>query len=94
MNELGLSSSVINWPCVVVRPPGHHAGPRGAVPCSAHFSYRPEMCSSGFCLVNNVAIGAAHARRSYHPSARRSGCSCGETATVERIAIVDFDIHE
>lgn len=32
----------------------------------------------GFCLFNNVAIAASYARRHYH---------------VERIAIVDFDVH-
>ncbi len=45
-----------------VRPPGHHA--------------EPEL-SMGFCLFNNVAIGAAKALE----------------AGVERIAIVDFDVH-
>jgi acetoin utilization deacetylase AcuC-like enzyme len=46
-----------------VRPPGHHA----TVPPG-----------SGFCLFNNIAIGAAHAA-----TAHRLG----------RIAIVDFDVH-
>lgn len=44
------------------RPPGHHARPSGAM---------------GFCLLNNVAVAAAHAR----------------TRGVERVAIVDFDVH-
>lgn len=35
-----------------VRPPGHHAGPRGSAGCSSH----------GFCLISNAAVGAAHAR--------------------------------
>lgn len=46
-----------------VRPPGHHAEPR-----------RPM----GFCLFNNVAIGAAHARAAHG---------------VRRVAILDFDVH-
>src|SRR5258708_639703 len=46
-----------------VRPPGHHAEPR-----------RPM----GFCLFNNVAIGALRARAVH-------GCA--------RVAVVDFDVH-
>jgi acetoin utilization deacetylase AcuC-like enzyme len=47
----------------LVRPPGHHAERSRAM---------------GFCLVNNVAVGAAYAR------------SCRGAA---RVAIVDFDVH-
>ncbi|MSO74781.1 MAG: histone deacetylase family protein [Alphaproteobacteria bacterium] len=46
-----------------VRPPGHHAEPA-----------RPM----GFCLFNNVAIGAAHARAAHG---------------LRRVAILDFDVH-
>jgi acetoin utilization deacetylase AcuC-like enzyme len=46
-----------------VRPPGHHARPEAAM---------------GFCLLNNVAIGALHAL---------------EVHGLERVAIVDFDVH-
>lgn len=46
-----------------VRPPGHHAG---------------RANSSGFCIFNNVAVGAMHAL---------------EEHGLERIAIVDFDVH-
>jgi acetoin utilization deacetylase AcuC-like enzyme len=46
-----------------VRPPGHHAEPSQAM---------------GFCLFNNVVIGALHARAAHG---------------VQRIAIVDFDVH-
>eukprot|EP01037_Dinobryon_pediforme_P019024 gene19024-19370_t len=41
---------------VVGRPPGHHAGP---------FGWRPDMTSSGFCLLNSVAVAAAYARHHY-----------------------------
>ena len=45
-----------------VRPPGHHATPDTAM---------------GFCLFNNVAIGAAQAL----------------ARGIERVAVVDFDVH-
>jgi acetoin utilization deacetylase AcuC-like enzyme len=46
-----------------VRPPGHHAERRRAM---------------GFCLFNNVAVGAAHALSAHG---------------LNRVAIVDFDVH-
>ncbi len=46
-----------------VRPPGHHAERSRAM---------------GFCLFNNVAVGAAHAL---------------ERHGLERVAILDFDVH-
>ena len=46
----------------MVRPPGHHAEADRAM---------------GFCLYNNIAVGAAYARS--------RGCA--------RVAIVDFDVH-
>ncbi len=46
-----------------VRPPGHHAERRRAM---------------GFCIFNNVAVGAAHALAEHG---------------LRRIAIVDFDVH-
>jgi acetoin utilization deacetylase AcuC-like enzyme len=46
-----------------VRPPGHHAEPQ-----------RPM----GFCLFNNAAVAALHAR---------------ERWGVQRVAVVDFDVH-
>ena len=47
-----------------VRPPGHHAETARAM---------------GFCLFNNIAVGAAHAISTYK---------------LEKIAIVDFDVHQ
>lgn len=46
-----------------VRPPGHHAEP---------------MRAMGFCLFNNVAVGAMHARVAHG---------------LERVAVIDFDVH-
>jgi acetoin utilization deacetylase AcuC-like enzyme len=46
-----------------VRPPGHHAESQRAM---------------GFCLINNIAVGALHARAAHG---------------FQRIAIVDFDVH-
>lgn len=47
---------------IIGRPPGHHATPDAGM---------------GFCLLNHVAIGAAHAL----------------AAGIERVAIVDWDVH-
>lgn len=68
---------------VATRPPGHHAGPRGAVP-SHCFWKSPSSCSSGFCLINNVAVGAAYARQTYGRP---------PSGPFARVAIIDFDIH-
>jgi acetoin utilization deacetylase AcuC-like enzyme len=46
----------------LVRPPGHHSGPGRA---------------RGFCLVNNVAVAAAHAL----------------SRGLSRVAVLDFDVH-
>jgi acetoin utilization deacetylase AcuC-like enzyme len=46
-----------------VRPPGHHAEPERAM---------------GFCLFNNIAVGALHARAAHG---------------LDRIAVIDFDVH-
>lgn len=46
-----------------VRPPGHHATADTAM---------------GFCLFNNIAVGAANALA---------------TQSIERVAIIDFDVH-
>jgi acetoin utilization deacetylase AcuC-like enzyme len=42
------------------RPPGHHAGPSGLVPDG-----NDPNSSHGFCLLSNVALGAAYARAKY-----------------------------
>ena len=64
------------------RPPGHHAGPAGKVT-----NVNDPDGSSGFCLLNNVAIGAAFAR-----SVMRHARGPGRPA-INRVAIVDFDVH-
>jgi len=50
-----------------VRPPGHHAGPRGAVAPEHHL----ECKSHGFCLLNSVAIGAAYALNVHRATVKR-----------------------
>ena len=60
--DLVLSGEATSAFCAV-RPPGHHATRE-----------RPM----GFCLFNNVAIGAAHAL---------------EAHGLERVAVLDFDVH-
>ena len=60
-----------------VRPPGHHAGREGLI---------KDCISCGFCIFNNVVIGACHALDTYtHAStvaARRDTCTTGVDATV------------
>jgi acetoin utilization deacetylase AcuC-like enzyme len=60
--ERAMSGSHIST-LAMVRPPGHHAE-------HAH--------AMGFCLFNNVAVAAAHARQSLG---------------AKRVAIVDYDVH-
>jgi len=57
-----LTGAIVNAFCAV-RPPGHHAEP---------------IRSMGFCLFNNVAVGAQYAR---------------EKHGLGRIAVIDFDVH-
>lgn len=47
----------------LIRPPGHHAS---------------QEKGSGFCLFNNVAIGARYAQKQYG---------------IKRVAIIDWDVH-
>eukprot|EP00939_MAST-03C_sp_MAST-3C-sp1_P000997 g997.t1 len=49
-----------------IRPPGHHAGPRGKVA-----SIYDQCGSHGFCLFNNVAVAAAYARTGLRDDVRR-----------------------
>src|SRR5215831_19628541 len=60
--NLVLKGEVKNAFCAV-RPPGHHALPNHAM---------------GFCIFNNVAVGAASARTDHG---------------LKRVAVVDFDVH-
>lgn len=60
--DLVMAGAVENAFCCV-RPPGHHAGRKGA---------------AGFCIFNNVAVGAAHALTAHQ---------------LNRVAILDFDVH-
>lgn len=52
-----------------VRPPGHHAGPRGKVP-----SRKDPVGSHGFCLLNNIAIAAAYAMNVHRWGVGLGGC--------------------
>jgi len=89
---------------LISRPPGHHAGPHGCVPSNT-FWKRPDMTSSGFCLLNTVAIAAAYMRYTYGSLALRNQSLLHSTSSsssssavwkytkVPKIAIVDIDIH-
>ena len=57
----------------LIRPPGHHAGFYGPVE-------NPVVTSTGFCIVNNVAIGAAYTMNKYRDE-------------IKKIAIFDFDVR-
>ena len=66
--DLVMSQTHRNAVCAV-RPPGHHCGRSGRT---------GQVKSQGFCLLNNVAIGAKYALLKHD---------------LHRIAIVDFDVH-
>lgn len=95
--------AVVSGSCMTafcaVRPPGHHAGPTGIVP-----SENDPEGSHGFCLLNNVAIGAAYAMSQYGRDRGAYGLSAGVQRgvgaaaqegqpQVRKIAIFDFDVH-
>jgi acetoin utilization deacetylase AcuC-like enzyme len=56
-------AGVVNNAFCAVRPPGHHA---------------ESACAMGYCIYNNVAVGAAHALAEHG---------------LQRVAILDFDVH-
>lgn len=66
-NAIAAVESVVKGECrsafALVRPPGHHAEP---------------VRARGFCMLNNVAVAAAHAQS-------KLGC--------ERVLIIDWDAH-
>ena len=61
--DLVMAGTVENAFCNI-RPPGHHAERRRAM---------------GFCIFNNIAVGAAHALKQHG---------------LKRVAIADFDVHQ
>jgi acetoin utilization deacetylase AcuC-like enzyme len=61
--DLVIAGDVGNAFCAV-RPPGHHA---------------ESACAMGYCIYNNVAVGAAHALAEHG---------------LQRVAILDFDVHQ
>ena len=81
---------------VLGRPPGHHAGPSGCV-ASDYYWQRPDMTSSGFCLLNTVAVAAAYARYQYGRMAFANSINSNvirnNNSKPPRIAIVDIDVH-
>lgn len=60
-----------------IRPPGHHAGVFGK-------TFKNNECdqeqTNGFCYINNIALGASYLKSVYRKE-------------IQRIAIVDFDVH-
>ncbi|GBE62431.1 histone [Babesia ovata] len=64
-----------------VRPPGHHLGTWGGAQSAGFEDEDFAAGSQGFCLINNVAVGAAYAKYMY----AKKG--------IRKIAIIDFDIH-
>ncbi len=60
VNEVALHRVQFRSAFCAVRPPGHHAGPTGVVPCA-----NEPTGSHGFCLFSNLAIGAAYAMTHY-----------------------------
>lgn len=63
-----------------VRPPGHHAGPKG----SCRIPNGTE--SHGFCIFNNISIGAAYAMNRHRDNIKK-------VAIVDFGAIIDFSFN-
>ena len=62
----------------IIRPPGHHALCEQALR-HRELVHKPEGVGGGFCLINNVMIGAAYARATYVSIASpRFSCSMAE----------------
>ena len=59
-----VATGEMNTAFCAVRPPGHHAESNRAM---------------GFCLFNNIAVGAAHALEAHN---------------IRKLAILDFDVHQ
>ena len=76
--EAIFDGKVDNLYCLV-RPPGHHA---------------ERDQGRGFCLFNNVALGAFHAKHLYdQKGGMHYGGECGASPPPCKIAIVDYDVH-
>ena len=83
---LGLSGCLSMWHTahnqrgatwsVQVRPPGHHAASEKSLR-RREAPLNPEGIGAGFCLVNNVLVGAKYAHDLYG----------------WRVAVIDFDAH-
>ena len=71
--DVVMRGGIVNNSFAIIRPPGHHSGYYGPVE-------NKYGTSNGFCIVNNVAIGAAYAKYKYHDY-------------IQKIAIVDIDVH-
>jgi len=88
--DLVVAGSIRNAFCAI-RPPGHHCGEQGHTKMAATQGFLPVLTKpfsslllsslflfEGYCILNNIAIGAVYARFKYD---------------FTRIAVVDFDVH-